>query len=154
MQKRGNMNNYSGLLQVIKLRVCKNNRIAENTLNNKDDQAYAVWHRIAQIYTLECVLHEYRKTNATRFVPLENEKALHHMILSKTNWILSEIKSLSFNECIFVIADKLTKEHMSPEAFQYIDSLGLPACSYPLDDFSEADWAPGENAAFFKTLVA
>lgn len=110
-----------------------------------------VWNRITQIFILECVLDVYRKSRGTVFEPLENEKALRHMIFQSTKWKLSEIDKLTFAERLFIISDKINMESLPDDAGEFLSSVDLPEkIAYPLDDFSEEDWAPRENSVFLK----
>ncbi|AYY80295.1 MULTISPECIES: ECs1072 family phage-associated protein [Proteus] len=145
------MSNYSNLFQIIKMRVCRNNKESDSMLDMRNDhRSKQVWHRIEQIFILECLLDEYRKKHGSLHSPLDGKKALHHMILNKTNWPLSEIKALSFNDCILIITEYLKKENIHPDAQDFLNRMNLPTNSYPLDDFSEEDWAPKENAPFLQ----
>nr|WP_244149782.1 hypothetical protein [Xenorhabdus eapokensis] len=114
-------------------------------------RANQVWHRIEQIFILECILDEHRKKYGSPHSPLENEKALHHMILEITKWSLSEIRALSFNDSMFIISDRLRRENMHPDAQEYLNSLDLPANSYSLDEFSEKDWDPKEDSIYLQS---
>ncbi|PAV94013.1 hypothetical protein CJD50_22825 [Hafnia paralvei] len=143
------MSNYSDLLQIIKMRVCQNNNFPTSSLSFWDNyRANQIWHRIGQIFTLECVLAEYRKKSSAQYLSLENEKALHHMIFHITKWKLDDIRALSLNDCLFIISDNLKPECMAPEAAEFLASLKLPSKSYPIDDFPPEDWDPKENSVF------
>ncbi|HEF8785507.1 TPA: hypothetical protein QH450_002432 [Providencia alcalifaciens] len=145
------MSNYSDLFQMIKMRVCRNNKEPDTLLQQTNNyRANQVWHRIEQIFILECLLVEYRNENGSLYSPLENEKALHHMILSKTHWTLNEIRNLSFNDCMLVISEYLRKGKIHPDAQKFLDGMRLPTKAYPLDDFSELDWAPKEDSVFLQ----
>ncbi|WP_261640863.1 ECs1072 family phage-associated protein [Erwinia mallotivora] len=100
---------------------------------------------------MECVLDVYRKSRGTVFEPLENEKALRHMIFQSTKWKLSEIDKLTFAERLFIISDKINMESLPDDAREFLSSVDLPEkIAYPLDEFSEEDWAPRENSVFLK----
>lgn len=76
-----NMSKYSDLLQVIKSRVCQNNNFPQTLLADSHSyRARQVWYRIGQIFTLECILDEYRKHFSSDYYYLDNDKALHHLI--------------------------------------------------------------------------
>ncbi|WP_323861254.1 ECs1072 family phage-associated protein [Xenorhabdus szentirmaii] len=123
--------------------------ISMREINNR--RVNQVWHRIEQIFVLECILDEYRKKYGSPHSPLENEKALHHMIFNITKWSLSEIRALSFNDSMLIISDRLRRENMSPEAQRYLNSLNLPAQSYPLDEFPETDWDPKGDSIYLQS---
>ncbi|CDZ83980.1 TPA: hypothetical protein JAW23_003020 [Citrobacter koseri] len=145
------MSNYSDLFQIIKIRVCQNNDFPASSLAGTNNyRANQVWYRIGQIFTLECVLSEYRKCNSSGYYLLDNEKALHHLIFQITKWKLEDIRRLSLNDSLFIISDRLKPDYMSEEAAEFLRSLNLPVSHYPVDDFSEADWAPKENSVFLQ----
>ncbi|HBR3485072.1 TPA: hypothetical protein L9S60_005084, partial [Klebsiella pneumoniae] len=108
------MSKYSDLLQVIKSRVCQNNNFPQTLL--ADSHSYRtrqVWYRIGQIFTLECILDEYRKHFSSDYYYLDNDKALHHLIFEMTKWKPEEIRRLSLNDCLFIIASQLKPSYMS-----------------------------------------
>ncbi|WP_340618847.1 ECs1072 family phage-associated protein [Xenorhabdus entomophaga] len=146
------MSNYSDLLLIIKMRVCQNNGMPTSSMSGKNNyRVNQVWHRIEQIFVLECILDEYRKKYGSPHSPLENEKALHHMILEITKWSLPEIRALSFNDSMFIISERLRRENMHPDAQGYLNSLDFPATSYPLDEFSEKDWDPKGDSIYLQS---
>ncbi|MCG5278167.1 hypothetical protein AB7280_03075 [Providencia rettgeri] len=135
------------------MRVCRNNNETDSTLNLRNNyRTDQIWHRIEQIFILECLLFDYRQKNGSQHSPLENEKALHHMIFSKTKWSLNDIRKLSFNDCMLIIAKELRIENIPTDAQYFLNQMRLPAktSSYPLDEFSEADWDPKEDSMFLK----
>lgn len=152
------MSNYSDLFQSIKMKVCQNNNFSSASLsgylisgknNHKENQ---IWYRIGQIFTLECVLEEYRKQSSTHYFLLDNEKALHHMIFHITKWKPEDIRALSLNDCLFIISDKLKPEYMAQEAAEFLARLKLPSTPYPTDHFSGRDWTPRENSGLLQSL--
>nr|WP_227526749.1 hypothetical protein [Klebsiella pneumoniae] len=87
------MSKYSDLLQVIKSRVCQNNNFPQTLLADSHSyRARQVWYRIGQIFTLECILDEYRKHFSSDYYYLDNDKALHHLIFEMTKWKPEEIR--------------------------------------------------------------
>ncbi|HBT7743498.1 TPA: hypothetical protein MCJ65_005521, partial [Klebsiella pneumoniae] len=108
------MSKYSDLLQVIKSRVCQNNNFPQTLLADSHSyRARQVWYRIGQIFTLECILDEYRKHFSSDYYYLDNDKALHHLIFEMTKWKPEEIRRLSLNDCLFIIASQLNPSYMS-----------------------------------------
>ncbi len=51
---------------------------------------------------------------------------------------------------MLVVSEYLRKEKIHPDAQKFLDGLRLPTKAYPLDDFSEMDWAPKEDAVFLQ----
>ncbi|XFQ29150.1 hypothetical protein AAHV23_15470 [Klebsiella pneumoniae] len=90
------MSKYSDLLQVIKSRVCQNNNFPQTLLADSHSyRARQVWYRIGQIFTLECILDEYRKHFSSDYYYLDNDKALHHLIFEMTKWKPEEIREVA-----------------------------------------------------------
>ncbi|WP_080949939.1 hypothetical protein [Citrobacter amalonaticus] len=146
------MSNYSDLFQIIKNRVCQNNDFPAYSLMEENNyRASQVWYRIGQIFTLECVLSEYRKCHSSNYYLLDNKKALHHLIFQITKWNLEDIRRLSLNDSLFIISDRLKSDYMSEEAAEFLRSQKLPVSHYPVDDFSGADWDPKENSVFLQS---
>lgn len=135
------------------MRVCQNNDVKESQLSLRNSyKSGQAWNRISQIFTLEFVLQEHRNKFGSVYEPLAYEKALHHMVFQITHWRLADIKALSLNEMLFVISEKLCSENLPPAAKAFLQSVNLPCdIVYPLDEFSEADWAPKENSVFLKS---
>ena len=147
-----NMSKYSDLLQVIKSRVCQNNNFPQTLLADSHSyRARQVWYRIGQIFTLECILDEYRKHFSSNYYYLDNDKALHHLIFEMTKWKPEEIRRLSLNDCLFIIASQLKPSYMSEDAAAVLASLNLPTGHYPVEDFPQEDWDPRENSAFLQS---
>ncbi|WP_407903833.1 hypothetical protein [Escherichia coli] len=148
------MSDYSNLLQAIKLKVCQNNNIPEHVLLDMTIQQYReAWYRIGQIFTLECVLEEYRRKNAHLHYHLDNRKALHHMIFRITKWKLEDIRKLSLSDSLFIISECLTPENMCEEAATFLANLKLPVTHIDTTHWSDLDWAPEQNSTFLQKFV-
>ncbi|HHP7646313.1 TPA: ECs1072 family phage-associated protein [Escherichia coli] len=148
------MSDYSALLQAIKLKVCQNNNIPEHFLFDMTVQrCRETWYRIGQIFTLECVLEEYRRKNAHLHYHLDNRKALHHMIFRITKWKLEDIRKLSLRDSLFVIAEYLTPENMCEEAAEFLTGLNLPVTHTDTTHWSDQDWAPEQNSTFLQKFA-
>ncbi len=150
------MNDCEQLFFMIKMRVYRNSKVSDAILEQKNNyQAGQLWQRIEQIFILECLLADYRQKNGSQYSPLENEKALHHMIFSKTKWSLNDIRKLSFNDCMLIIAKELRIENIPIDAQNFLSRMGLPGktSSYPLDDLPDMDWAPKEDSKFLQAGV-
>lgn len=76
--------------------------------------------RSVLIFTLEIVLEEHRKKYASLVSPLLGKHALHHLLLTKYGWTLSEIRGLSLQDLIFSITDSMFRFENLPETAQYI----------------------------------
>jgi hypothetical protein len=145
------MSAYSDMWQVIKMRVCQNSNVPEAvTYGTNNYVGSRVKLRILQIFTLECILDQYRKKNGSPFAPLEEERALYHMIFEKTKWPLQTIRDLHLNDALFIINDQLKISNLPQEAQTFISKLNLGSVAYSVDDFPKEDWAPKENAIFLQ----
>lgn len=145
------MSSYSDLWQMIKLRICQNSSIPEtSTYGSNNHVGTRVKLRTLQIFILEYTLHRYRQTHATKFNPMEGEKALHHLIFDKTKWLPNVIRALDLNDALFVINDEMKLSNLPDDAKAFIDKLNLSEYAYSIDDFPAADWAPKENSVFLQ----
>ncbi|WP_075212227.1 ECs1072 family phage-associated protein [Klebsiella oxytoca] len=146
------MSNYLGLFQSIKIRVCRNNNFPVESLRDTSEiRTKKILYRIGQIYTLECVLSEYKKYFSSYYFHMSNKQALHHLIFDITKWKLEDIKELSLNDCLFIIAGQLKPDYMSEDAAQFLLSNELPTGHYSVDDFPDSDWNPDENSVYHQT---
>ncbi len=148
------MNEYKYIWQIIKIRVCQNNRIPLTVTYEKNSHAgRLVKLRVLQIFTLECILHEYRKEKAPWLTHLEGEKALHQMIWEKTKWPLTTIRKLSLQDALFIINDKLSILKLPKDAQKFIEKQNIGENApyiANIANFSVHDWDPKENSIFFQ----
>lgn len=145
------MSEYSYMWQLIKIRVCQNSKIPLNeTYTAKSHAGEMVKLRVLQIFTLECILNEYRRENATPFAPLTGEAALQHMIFIKTKWPLTTIRKLSLQDALFIINDQLHISKLPKEAQIFIENQGIQTNGYHIATFPNEDWNPKENSVFFQ----
>jgi hypothetical protein len=145
------MNNYNGLWQAIKKRVCSNKQLPEHQLLTVSSaESTKVYLRILQIFALECILHAYRLKYATPFCPLEGKKALHHMIFRKTNWHPDTIRRLSLSDSLFLVNEELSLFRLPSDVQVFIQLPDNGLKAHSLDAFPDEDWLPAENAVFLK----
>lgn len=140
------MSQIHNLWHVIKSRVCENRGLSHSAFYAGSQQDNCIKNRSAQIFILEMVLHKHRKQYATIFEPLKDEKALHHLIFTKTMWKPSEISQLSLADCLFVIQDELRIDKLPDEARDFIESLDLPTFAFIFEELLDKDWVPKENS--------
>ncbi|VTR53249.1 Uncharacterised protein [Serratia fonticola] len=108
--------------------------------------------RSLQIFILEMILHKHRQQYATAFEPLKNEKALHHLIFTKTMWKPSEIRQLSLADSLFIIQDELRIDKLPADIAPFIESLNLPAVAFIFEHLLDEDWVPKENSIFLASM--
>ncbi|MBV7404599.1 hypothetical protein [Enterobacter sp. ENT03] len=145
------MQKFDELWSAIEKRVRENNDIPFAEMENDDSHlGNATRQRIAQIFILEVLLARHRDKYASVYVPLSGEEALYHLIFKRTGWKPFEIKQLSFNDAMFVIAELFREESLPVEAREMLLAQGVRDATFPVFDFSEKDWSPRENALFLQ----
>ncbi len=146
------MSSTHNLWHVIKSRVCQNRGLSHSVFYAGSQEDNCIKNKSAQIFILEMVLHKHRQQYATIFEPLKGEKALHHLIFTKTLWKPSEISKLPLADCLFVIQDELRIDNLFDEAKDFFKSLELPSVAFNFEELLEDDWAPKENSIFLASM--
>lgn len=147
------MSEHHTLLRVIRSRICENRELPQSSYSLSSLEDNKVKNRTALIFTLEMILLQHRMQHATIFNPLEDKKALHHLIFMKTKWRPADIRELTLEDSLFVIQDELKIEKLSNDAQAALVSFNLPDVAYLFEDFPEADWNHMENSAFLQNLM-
>ncbi|WP_071846572.1 MULTISPECIES: ECs1072 family phage-associated protein [Serratia] len=101
-----------------------------------------VQNRAALIFSLECVLEGHRNQFATLGNPLKGKAALEHLILKKYKWPLSEIRSLSLQDAIFLLQEELASDALPDSARQMITLFGAHRAKQLYPDILEEEWDP------------
>ncbi|AKG71809.1 hypothetical protein WN53_23300 [Serratia fonticola] len=140
------------LWHVIKSRVCENRGLSHSAFHEGSEQVSCIKNRSLQIFILEMILHKHRQQYATAFEPLKNEKALHHLIFTKTMWKPSEIRQLSLADSLFIIQDELRIDKLPADIAPFIESLNLPAVAFIFEHLLDEDWVPKENSIFLASM--
>ncbi|CAI1803790.1 Uncharacterised protein [Serratia quinivorans] len=140
------------LWHIIKARVCDNRNLNHSAYYSGSQQDNCIKNRSAQLLILEITLHEHRKKFATIFEPLSGKTALHHLIFTKTNWKLAEIRSLSLTDSLLVIQAEMRVEKLPAEVQKFIDSLELPEVAFNFEELLEQDWDPKENSIVLASM--
>lgn len=146
------MSSIHDLWHVVKSRVCENRGIQNTRFNSETRQDNCIKSRSVQILVLEIVLHKHRQRFATKFEPLENEKALHHLIFTKTMWKPSEIRELTFADSLLVIQDELRTDKLPEDIKHFIEEIGLPSFACSFEELLDSDWAPTQNSVFLNSI--
>lgn len=146
------MSDYDNLLQVIRMRVCKNRNMSSTAYYKDSTEDNQIRNRTALIYILEMILHQHRLKHATIFNPLEGPSALHHLIFMKTKWLPADIRKLSFEDSLFVLQDEIKIENLTDEALSALKSLDLPNFSVIFEHFPDKDWDYKENSIYLQSL--
>ncbi|MGQ6548290.1 ECs1072 family phage-associated protein [Serratia sp. IR-2025] len=146
------MSSIHNLWHAIKSRVCHNHGVSLLDFNNGSLEGNRARNRTAQLFVLEMILYKHRLQYATIFQPLDGKDALYHLIFTKTNWKLIDIKQLSLEECLFVIQDELRMSRVPEEAKHLLNAANLPEAAFIFEELPEEDWAPKENSTFLASM--
>ena len=120
---------------------------------------YKAWLHAELLLRLDLLIIEHRKESATTWEPLLGERGLNHLLLTRKNLTLGQIKLLSFDEILLVLHEDLkaldieTETLALPEAVkngqafeihrQSPGQIELPPCSKDEWDPKLAEIAQG-----------
>ena len=103
---------------------------------------YKVQNRTVLIFSLEVILEEHRKKYGHLTNPLKGKSALHHMLLRKYKWPLSEIRSLSLQDSLFLLQEELALESLPEPAQKVIQMFSAHRAKDCFDEVLEDEWDP------------
>lgn len=75
-----------------------------------------VTNRAVQLCVLDLLLAAHRNKHETTINKLPGAKALHHKLLQKYNWPLSEIRAMSLSDVFIALHDELSLESLEGQA--------------------------------------
>ncbi|WP_171853706.1 hypothetical protein [Enterobacter hormaechei] len=101
-----------------------------------------VTNRAIQLCVLYLTLAAHRSKHETPINKLPGVKALHHKLLMKYNWPLSEIRAMSLSDVFIALHDELSLESLEGQAKTYFSSLLAGAYPLTFDDFIDDEWDP------------
>ena len=101
-----------------------------------------VTNRAIQLCMLDLILAAHRSKHETPINKLPGIKALHHKLLMKYNWPLSEIRAMSLSDVFIALHDELSLESLEGQAKTYFSSLLAGAYPLAFDDFIDEEWDP------------
>ncbi|HAV2137191.1 ECs1072 family phage-associated protein [Serratia sp. CY37345] len=101
-----------------------------------------VYNRAVQLCTLDAVLAQHRVDFGTRYNDLKGVAALHHKLLMKYKWPLSEIRSLTLSDAVLALHDELKIESLPAEASRMLTAISLNHDLVVFPDLLDAEWDP------------
>lgn len=101
-----------------------------------------VTNRAIQLCILDLILAAHRSKHETRVNKLPGVKALHHKLLIKYKWPLSEICALSLSNIFVALHDEISLESLDGQAKTYFSSLLAGAYPLTFDNFINEEWDP------------
>lgn len=114
------------------------------TLSDYGDPAEnsSVYNRAAQICALDIILHEHRKKFGNQLNELKGKNALHHKLLLKYKWPLSEIRDLTLNDALLALQEDLQLEALPDSDNEYLKQV--LSSHYPINfpDYLDSEWDP------------
>ncbi|PLV57075.1 hypothetical protein [Erwinia sp. B116] len=129
------------LFQEIKDRIAKVRGLTNDEDVEPDDRI-KIHNRAFLLFSLDCLLDEYRTKNASLYSALRGRDALHHLLLKKYGWTLYEIRSLTLADSLFAIQDELVFDKL-PQAVQgYLKENHWDKFSSTFDDLTDQEWDP------------
>lgn len=129
------------LFQEIKERIVKVRGLPHTEQAEPEDRI-KIHNRAFLLFSLDCLLDEYRSKNATLWSPLKGRDALHHLLLKKYGWTLYEIRSLTLADSLFAIQDELVFDKL-PQAVQgYLQENRWDKFNSAFDDLTDQEWDP------------
>ena len=129
------------LFQEIKERIVKV-RGLPNAEQAEPEDRIKIHNRAFLLFSLDCLLDEYRSKHATLWSALKGRDALHHLLLKKYGWTLYEIRSLTLADSLFAIQDELVFDKL-PQAVQgYLQENHWDKFNRAFDDLTDQEWDP------------
>ena len=101
-----------------------------------------VYHRAAQLTLLDILLEEHREKHKTTFNDLRGKQCLHHLLLSKFSWPLSQIQTLSLSDVLLLLHDDLRTDKVDSAAGKYIDGAISSYHHFLFSDVKDEEWDP------------
>lgn len=108
----------------------------------KEPEYTQVQNRAALIFCLEAVLDAHRKKFATNWSPLLGRSALHHLLLQKYKWPLSEIRALSLQDSIFLLQEEISPANIPGLALKMVEFFNAQNANHVFPEILEEEWDP------------
>ncbi len=106
------------------------------------EQICRVYHRAAQLAILEIVLDAYREKNKTLFNDLGGKQALEHLLLTKYNWALDQIRQLSLSDVLLLLHNELDLKNIDPADAAYFERVLERYDPIVFADVMDEEWDP------------
>ncbi|EPA0325584.1 hypothetical protein [Enterobacter hormaechei] len=101
-----------------------------------------VTNRAVQLCVLDLLLAAHRNKHETTINKLPGAKALHHKLLQKYNWPLSEIRAMSLSDVFIALHDELSLESLEGQAKSYFSTMIAGRYPITFTDFIDDEWDP------------
>ncbi|MCK6998638.1 ECs1072 family phage-associated protein [Enterobacter kobei] len=135
------INGFGHLYSVTEQNIAKIREVKTTGFVDSNELA-KVTNRAIQLCVLDLTLAAYRSKHETPVNKLPWVKALHHKLLMKYNWPLSEIRAMSLSDVFIALHDELSLESLEGQAKTYFSSLLAGAYPLTFDDFIDKEWDP------------
>ncbi|AKP32053.1 TPA: ECs1072 family phage-associated protein [Yersinia enterocolitica] len=144
------MTNYQKLWVTILSKVRKARNLADVGLTDNFKEECAI-RRAAQIFTLDVLLHEYRKSLDGTLVSLNGKNALLHKLMNKYHWTPEFINSMNLEHTFLALADELHLSNLSPEAQEPLLRIDIPNPRVDFGDYLSTEWDPNIAELLLRT---
>lgn len=101
-----------------------------------------VYNRAIQLCAFDAVLSQHRLDFGTRYNDLKGISALHHKLLLKYKWPLTEIRALTLADAMLALHDELKIETLPPEASRMLASIAQDQHLVVFPDLLDEEWDP------------
>lgn len=100
------------------------------------------YNRAIQLCALDAVLAQHRVDFGTLYNDLKGISALHHKLLLKYKWPLTEIRSLSLSDAMLALHDELKIETLPAEASRILAAIARDQHLVVFPDLLDEEWDP------------
>lgn len=101
-----------------------------------------VSNRAVQLCTLDLILAAHRREYETDLNKLPGVKALHHKLLLKYKWPLTDIRALSLSDIFLALHDEISLDSLEEQAKTYLSSVRVGRYPVEFPDFIDDEWDP------------
>ncbi|MGE2338597.1 hypothetical protein ACME83_20515 [Enterobacter hormaechei] len=98
--------------------------------------------RLSVAIHLDLLLAAHRNKHETTINKLPGAKALHHKLLQKYNWPLSEIRAMSLSDVFIALHDELSLESLEGQAKSYFSTMIAGRYPITFTDLIDDEWDP------------
>lgn len=106
------------------------------------EQICCVYYRAAQLTLLDVFLETYRQENKSVFNDLHGKQALHHLLFTRYNWPLEQIRNLSLEDVFLILHDDLKTDKFDPSIAKYFDGTLSNYAPLNFPDIMDSEWNP------------
>jgi len=129
------------LFQLTKEHVANIRNIATTGTVNYEEVS-RLYHRAAHLTLLDILIHQYREESGTISAQLDGKMSLHHKLLTKYKWPLSEIRHLSLEDICLALHDELKIDNFDQEISKYFTNVLGRYEPLFFSDYLNEEWDP------------